>query len=85
MQINPPDTFGGIVRSILDHIIGYSGTVIHFVADKWLTSSIKDIEHIGRDVASTTCKISGPSTNWTVALKNSSFKESLINFFCKKL
>ena len=65
----------------------YSGNIIHFVADKWLTLSIKYIEHIDRDPVSTTYKISGPSqkrsTDWTVALKNSSFKESLIEFFIK--
>ena len=87
LQINPPDTFGGIARSILNQIMRYSGNVIHFVADKWLTPSIKDIEHIDRDAVSTTYKISGPSqkrpTDWTVALKNSSFKESLIEFFVK--
>ena len=37
------------------------GNVIHFVADKWLTSSIKDIEHIAPNAVSTTYKISGPS------------------------
>ena len=65
----------------------YSGNIIHFVADKWLTPSIKDIEHIDRDAVSTTYKISEPSqkrpTDWTVVLKNSSFKESLIEFFVK--
>ena len=64
--------------------MGYSGNVIHFVADKWLTLSVKDIEHIDRDAVSTTYKISGPSqkrpAGWTVALKNSSFIIS-----CKKL
>ena len=53
-----------------------------------MTPSIKDIEHIDRDAVSTTYKISGPSqkrpTDWTVALKNSSFKESLIEFFVKR-
>ena len=28
---------------------GYSGNEIHFVADKWLAPSIKDIKHINRD------------------------------------
>ena len=87
LQINPPDTFGGRTRSILHQTMRYSGNVIHFVADKWLTPSIKDIEHIDRDAVSTTYKINGPSqkrpTDWTVALKNSSFKESLIEFFVK--
>ena len=67
--------------------MGYSGNVINFVADKWLTPSIKDIEHIDQDAVSTTYKISEPSqkrpTDWTVVLKSSSFKESLIKFFVK--
>ena len=62
----------------------YSGNVIHFFAAKLLTLLIKDMEHIDRDAVSTTYKISGPSqkrpTDWTMALKNSSFKESLTNF-----
>ena len=37
LQINPADTFGGIARSILNQIMRYSGNIIHFVADKWLT------------------------------------------------
>ena len=41
--------------------MGYSGNVIHFVADKLLTASIKDIEHIDRDAVLATYKISGPS------------------------
>ena len=67
--------------------MGYSSNVIHFVADKWFTRSIKDKEHINRDTVSTTYKISRPSqkrpTDWTVAQKNSSFKDSLIGFLVK--
>ena len=67
--------------------MGYSGNVMNFVADKSLTPSIKDIQHIDRYTVWATNKISGPSqkrpTDWTVALKNSSFKESLIEFFVK--
>ena len=49
LEINSPDTFGGIARSILNQIImRYRGNVIHFVADKWLTPLIKDIEHRSR-------------------------------------
>ena len=65
--------------------MGYSGNVIHFVADKWLTPSIKDIEHIDRDAVSATYKISGSSqkrpAGWTVALKNSSFIISWKSWF----
>ena len=88
LQINPPDRFEGIARLILNQIMRYSGNIIHFVADKWLAPSIKDTEHIDRDAVSSTYKISGPSqkrlTDWTVALINSSFKESLIEFFVKR-
>ena len=74
---------GNIVYSSLM----YSGNVIRFVADKWLNPSIKDIEYINQDAVSITYKISGPSqkrpTDWTVLLKNSSFKESLIELFVK--
>ena len=40
--------------------MGYSGNEIHFVADKWLTPSIKDIEHTDRGAISTACEISVP-------------------------
>ena len=46
LQINLPDAFGGIARSILKQIMGYSENVIHFVADKLKNLSIKDIEHV---------------------------------------
>ena len=90
LQINPPDTFGGIARSFLNQIMGYSGNVIYFVADKWLTPSITNIEHIEQDAVWTTYKISEPSqkkkpTDLEVALKISSFKESLVEFFVKTL
>ena len=57
MQVNPPDTFGGIARSILNQIMRYSENIIHFVADKWLTPSIEDIEHIDRDAVSAAFKL----------------------------
>ena len=40
--------------------MGYSGNEIHFAADKWLTPSIKDIEHTDRSAISTACEISVP-------------------------
>ena len=63
MQINPLDTFGGIAQSILNQIMGLSGNVIHFVADKWLTPSIKDIERIDQVVVSTIVKQGKNKTN----------------------
>ena len=51
----------------MNQIVGYSGNVIHFVADKLLTPSIKNIEQIDRDTVSTIYKISGSSqkkANW---------------------
>ena len=43
--------------------MGLSGNVIHFVADKWLTPSIKDIEHIDQVVVSTIVKQGKNRTN----------------------
>ena len=67
--------------------MGCSGNIIDFAADKWLTPSIKDIEHIDRNAVSTIYKISGlvqkRPTDWTVALKISGFNESLIEFLVK--
>ena len=64
--------------------MGCSGNIIDFAADKCLTPSIKDIEHIDRNAVSTIYKISGlvqkRPTDWTVALKISGFNESLIEF-----
>ena len=39
----------------------YSRNVIDFVAEKWLTPSIKDIEHIDQDAVLTMYQVSGPS------------------------
>ena len=63
MQINPLDTFGGIARSILNQIMSLSGSVIHFVANKGLTLSIKDREHIDQVVVSTIVKQGKNGTN----------------------
>lgn len=75
------------MQSILNQIMGYTSNGIHFIADKWFTRSIKDKEHINRDAVSTTYKVSGPSqkrpTDSAVAPKNSSFKDSLIEFLVK--
>ena len=60
LQINPPDIHGEIALSLLNQIMGYSGNEIHFAADKWLTPSIKDIEHTDRGAISTACEISVP-------------------------
>ena len=58
---NPPNTFKGIAQSILNQITGCSGNEINFVAGKWLTRSVKDIEYINRDAVSTTYKVSEAS------------------------
>lgn len=61
-----------------------NGKIVYFVSDKWITPSIKDIERNSREESTQLYEIKGDSqkrpTNWTLALKNSSFKESLIKF-----
>ena len=58
-----------------------------FQINGWLPQL--NIEYIDRDALSTTRKISGPSqkrsSDWIVALKNSSFKKLLIEFLVKSL
>ena len=58
-----------------------------FQINSWLPQL--NIEYIDRDALSTTRKISGPSqkrsSDSIVALKNSSFKKSLIEFLVKSL
>ena len=57
---------------------------IHFVTGKWVSPSIKDCERDQRESSSMTYQISGVGqkhpSNWWQALKNSSFKKSLIEF-----
>ena len=78
------ETFGEISRFLLRKIMSAEGDAVHFVTDKWLSPSIKDSERDSRGSSSALYKITGPSqrrpSNWTSALRNNSFKESLVEF-----
>lgn len=81
---NLPATFGGVASFLLSKILNIGGNTIHFVSDKWITPSIKDCERQNRETVSVSYQIKGAAqkrpTNWIAALKNSSFKESLVEF-----
>ena len=86
LQMNSaiPSSFGAVSRFLLRRMVKYDGDTIHFVADKWLSPSIKDCKRDSRAASSVAYHITGPSqkrpSNWIQALRNASFKESLIDF-----
>lgn len=81
---NLPSNFKGVAKYLLSRLTDCNGKIVHFVSDKWITPSIKDIERNSREESTQLYEIKGDSqkrpTNWILALKNSSFKESLIKF-----
>ena len=84
---DPPTTFGDISKFILRRICMLECDQIHLVFDKVVKPSIKDCERDARAGASDrseTFEIYGPSQkrpqNFIAALRNDSFKESLIRF-----
>ena len=84
---NLPSTFDGVVRYLLDRISEFEGHILHFVCDKWVHPSFKDCERKDRDKSKLTYCVEGPAqkrpTNWPGALKNNTFKESLIRYLVK--
>ena len=58
--------------------------MIHFVSDKWITTSTKDCERQSRNMTDISYCIAGAAqkqpTNWLAALRSSSFKTSLVEF-----
>ena len=82
---NLPSSFGGVACYLLARIAECDGSTIHFVADKWITPSIKDCERTKRASCSDSIySIKGPFQkrpgNWIAALGSNTFKESLVNF-----
>ena len=63
------------------------GSIIHFVADQWITPSIKDSERESRAANVLAYQIKGSSqqrvSNWMAALKSASFKDYLVSFLLK--
>ena len=62
LQGNLPSTFGGVAKSLLSKIMNFSGNVIHYVTDKWLSPSIKDSEREGRNSNDQNYEIKGPKS-----------------------
>ena len=87
LQVNLPDTFGEIAKYLLKSPMNHDYQEIHFVIDKWVSPSIKDCECDQRGSSSMTYRISRVGQkrpgNWLQALRNSSFKKSLIEFLVK--
>ena len=87
LHTNLPISFGGVSTYLLKRILDCTSNIIHFVSDKYITPSVKDCERIERASDSTSYQITGASqkrpSNWLVALRNSKFKESLIEFLMK--
>ena len=86
---NLPQSFGKVAEMILRKICNYKGKTIHLVFDKFFSPSIKDIERDQRASATNqdvyaTFFINGPEqkqpSNWQKALRNNSFKSSIIHF-----
>ena len=81
---NLPATFGATAKYLLKRIMESVGDVIHFVNDKWIKPSIKDIKREGRESSSVMYRISGPAQkrpgNWISSLRNDCFKISLVEF-----
>jgi len=90
LQMNSalPSSFGAVARFLLQRILSAHGDAIHFVTDKWLSPSIKDCERDSRASTSVSYQIIGPAqkrpSNWISALKNASFKKSLIEFLVNR-
>ena len=84
LHVNLPNTFEALARYILGRIVNCEGDIIHFVCDKWIEPSIKDCEREDRGSLRGVYSIKGPAqirpSDWGEALKNKSFKESLIGF-----
>ena len=87
LQSNLPETFGGVARQLLKFITRNNSNEVLFVTDKWITPSIIDIEREKRSARSFFYQINGPEqkrpSNWLLALQNSTFKKSLVNYLTK--
>ena len=42
LQVNLPGNFDGVARCILAQLTKFQSKVIHFISDKWISTSIKD-------------------------------------------
>ena len=85
LHVNLPNTFEAIARYILGRIVNCEGDTNHFVCDKWIEPSKKDCETEDRGSVRGIYSIKGPAqirpSDCAEALKNNTFKESLLGFF----
>ena len=79
-----PNTFEAVVRYILGRTVNCERDTIHFVCDKWIETSTKSCKREDRGLLRGIYFIKVPAqmrpSDWGEALKNKSFKESLIGF-----
>ena len=85
LHTNLPSSFHGVAHYLLARICECAGSTIYFVADKWISPSIKDLEREKRATSSEFIySINGPVQkrpgNWLSALRSNTFKESLLKF-----
>ena len=85
LQTNLPEIFGGVSRHIFKALCQMSGEEIHFIFDKTVCPSIKDIQRTSRERNDTlTYIITRPfqkrPTDWLKAMKIDSFKKSLVQY-----
>ena len=70
----------GVTKYLLQKLVNFHGNFIHFVTDKWMIPSIKDLERQERESTAFPYQIKGPGQkrpgNWREALTNLAFKES---------
>ena len=84
LQGNLPNTFEAVARYILGRSVNCERSVnsIHSVCDKWIEPSIKECDRENRGPLRGIYFIKGPAeirpSDLGIALKNKSFKESLI-------
>ena len=86
LSVDLPKNFGGVADYLLRSICYSKGSVIHFVSDRTVSPSIKDIERDCRssELRETAFAITGPLQNrpsdWLKALRCDAFKNALIQF-----
>lgn len=83
---NVPNKFGAISKKMLQMVTKFEAPRIDVIFDQYLTPSIKDYEHSQRlESAQLSYTITGPDqtcpSDFTKELKNSNFKQALVDFF----
>ena len=60
LQVNLPGNFDGVPRCILAQLTKFQSKLIHFVSDKWISPSIKEIAREGQSEVTFSYCIKGP-------------------------